>query len=316
MNISLNDKVAGLLYGFAIGDALGIGTELMTRKMMGKKYPDGLTHYSQIIRDAHRSQWARGEWSNDTNYLLMLAESICDCGDIKPLDFSSRLRKWFLSDPEEVSTHLRWIFSQEDYADNPIEVSKRVWRDMKDDTTPSDCLSRALLAGIWNENVAENALFLCRITHPKPKCETASLIIANVANALMWDKKPMSYDELISIAQKSNSETVGLIETARHGEIKDFELDDLENCSLTKKALGATLWTLWHCKSPVETLTTVVNEGGDADTNAALAMGLAGLKYGIDAIDAEYIEGLVGRERIESMSNRLAELLKKRFMNK
>ncbi len=315
MDISLHDKLAGLLYGFAIGDALGLGTEFMTHRVMAKKYPNGLTNYSQIIRDGHRSQWERGEWSADTHYLLLLGESICQCGQPDPLHYASKLKEWFLTDPSDITTHLRWILSQEDFVDNPYEVAKRTWNMMRDSNAPSDSLGRALMTGIWNDNVEENALAFCRLTHPKSRCETASLIIANIANSLMWEDKALSYDNVMAMAKKGNGEMAEFVETARHGEIEDLHLDDPESCTFTRKAFGAALWSLWHCSSPDEALKIIVNEGGDADTNAALATGLMGLKFGVEAIDSKYIDGLVGKERIESLIDPLADLLQKRFVN-
>lgn len=48
------DRFKGCLYGQAIGDALGLGTEGMTDEDMAWKYPHGLHHYSQIFQDWHR----------------------------------------------------------------------------------------------------------------------------------------------------------------------------------------------------------------------------------------------------------------------
>ena len=42
------DKIKGTIYGQAIGDALGLGTEGMTEEEISQKYPNGITHYSDI----------------------------------------------------------------------------------------------------------------------------------------------------------------------------------------------------------------------------------------------------------------------------
>lgn len=46
---TLIDKLKGTIYGQAIGDALGLGTEGMTDEDMAWKYPNGITHYSDIF---------------------------------------------------------------------------------------------------------------------------------------------------------------------------------------------------------------------------------------------------------------------------
>ena len=42
----LFDRLKGTIYGQAIGDALGLGTEGMTDEDMAWKYPHGIKHYS------------------------------------------------------------------------------------------------------------------------------------------------------------------------------------------------------------------------------------------------------------------------------
>ena len=51
MKLYTIDKYKGCLYGQAIGDALGLGTEGMTDEDMAWKYPNGIRHYSQIFQD-------------------------------------------------------------------------------------------------------------------------------------------------------------------------------------------------------------------------------------------------------------------------
>ncbi|MDE6795925.1 MAG: ADP-ribosylglycohydrolase family protein [Muribaculaceae bacterium] len=315
MDIDFRERIAGLLYGYAIGDALGLGTELMSRTIVKKKYPDGLTDYSQIVRDAHRSQWQRGEWSNDTNYVLMLVDSLCENEGVNHLDYAQRLCSFFKTRPDDTTPHMRWMLSHPGYPADPYGVARKVWRDMKDTASPGDNLGRALIVGLWNENVTQNALDNCRLTHPKPRCEIAAAVIANMANSLLWKGHEVDYDTIHDMVKKRNMETLDYVETAHFGTLEDFELGDLKTYWYVRKAMGAALWALWHCQSPNEALVKIVNEGGDADTNAALAIGLLGLKYGVNALDRSYIDNLIGAEKIEAAADKLTALLKKKFLN-
>ena len=51
------NRIKGTIYGQAIGDALGLGTEGMTDEDMAWKYPNGIQHYSDIFQDRHRKRW-------------------------------------------------------------------------------------------------------------------------------------------------------------------------------------------------------------------------------------------------------------------
>lgn len=70
------DKIKGTIYGQAIGDALGLGTEGMDDEAMARKYPNGLTHYSDIFQDRHRRRWKKGDWTDDTDMMLCIANAV------------------------------------------------------------------------------------------------------------------------------------------------------------------------------------------------------------------------------------------------
>ena len=72
------DKIRGVIYGQAIGDALGLGTEFMDDKEMAKKYANGLKHYNEIYQDNHRRRWKIGEWTDDTDMMLCIANAIVE----------------------------------------------------------------------------------------------------------------------------------------------------------------------------------------------------------------------------------------------
>ena len=47
--MGIKNNIYGTLFGQAIGDALGLGTEFMTKAEAREKYPDGLTEYRGVL---------------------------------------------------------------------------------------------------------------------------------------------------------------------------------------------------------------------------------------------------------------------------
>ena len=67
----------------------------------------------------------------------------------------------------------------------------------------------------------------------------------------------------------------------------------------TLKTLAAALWAYWNADSFEDGLLAVVNAGGDADTNAAVACAILGAKYGYSSIPKQYIDGLLYRDILD-----------------
>ena len=68
-------------------------------------------------------------------------------------------------------------------------------------------------------------------------------------------------------------------------------MDDEKSMGYTLRTLGAALWAYWHATSYKEGILKIVLSGGDADTNAAVA--ILGAKFGIDQIPEEWKSGLL-----------------------
>lgn len=315
-NLSIAEKTKGALLGYAIGDALGLGTEFMNRREIKVRYPNKLTRYDQIVRDAYRSQWKRGATTNATALVEMLIESILECGEFDYMDYARKLKNWFLTDPIDLPANMRWLLSQKDYLNDPLKVAQRVWSGMNTDENPSDGLGRSMFVGMLNENLTRNAVNTACLTHPQPRCQGSSEIIATVANHLLWRNEDADFDTLVAIAKNYDPATVKYLDIARNGILSDFYLDNESTYWYVRKAMGSALWALWHCKDPNEALIAVANQGGGADVNASLAMGLSAMKYGYSSIDPYYIENLTDHERLLNLAERFSDFLEKKYSAK
>lgn len=84
----LSDKIQLLIFGQAIGDALGLASEFMTKEEVKHFYPNGIRSYDDIIQDRHRSLWQKGTWTDDTDQMLCVLNSIIENKTINLTDIN------------------------------------------------------------------------------------------------------------------------------------------------------------------------------------------------------------------------------------
>merc|ERR1711998_829131 len=93
---ALVDCVKGLIWGAALGDAVGLATEFMKKTEAAEAYPDpSKLSPAGRIQDKHRSRWVPGDWTDDTDQLVLLLDAIVSGGGL--LDqrrFARSLKLW------------------------------------------------------------------------------------------------------------------------------------------------------------------------------------------------------------------------------
>ena len=82
---------------------------------------------------------------------------------------------------------------------------------------------------------------------------------------------------------------------------KRAERDDIRSTGYVVDTLEAAVWCLITTNSYKDCVLKAVNLGDDTDTVAAIAGGLAGALYGLDAIPIDWLEKLKKKDYIEKM---------------
>lgn len=82
--------------------------------------------------------------------------------------------------------------------------------------------------------------------------------------------------------------------------------DEINSSGYVVDTLEAALWCVLTTDNYKDCVLKAVNLGGDTDTIAAIAGGLAGALYGLKSIPQEWTETLIKRERIEGMCEQAA----------
>jgi hypothetical protein len=69
----LADRIRGLFFGAALGDAAGLATEFMTsaeeEEFYGTRF-EFMPQPTKMKPDTHRMMWAPGDWTDDTDQLF------------------------------------------------------------------------------------------------------------------------------------------------------------------------------------------------------------------------------------------------------
>ena len=305
------DKVKGVLFGQAIGGALGLGTEFLTKGEVNRYYPNGLTDFDQIIQDYHRKRWIKGSWTDDTDMMLCIANAIIKDKEIKLSTVARNFKDWFNGEPLGIGSHTSKVLSFKDYTDAPQKVSEIIWKLSGERCAANGAIMRTSIVGLWKDDTEKYATEICKLTHYDPRCVGSCAIISFLVNNFVYKNQMLSLKQLIEIGEKYDDRIREyLVKASQYDCLEDLVLDDF-SMGYTLKTLAASIWCLFHCNSFEEGLLAVVNVGGDADTNAAVACSLLGAKYGYSAIPQKYIDGLISKDSLREIANNLINIIDK-----
>ena len=300
------DRFIGTLYGQAIGDALGLGMEFMWHEEAKKYYPNGLREYHEIVQDHHRCRWKAGEWTDDTEMMICILDALVERnGEVDLIKIAENFKAWFNDKPLGIGRHTFKVLCMSDYTKDPIQAAEIIWILYKKKSAANGGVMRTSVVGLINERVEEYAKDICRLTHPDQRCIGSSVIVSMIIHELVYNDRELSYEEIVAIGERYDNRITEYVDLARRASnTEELELVGIEQ-GYTLKTLAAALWTYWHSETFEQGLIDIVNAGGDADTNAAVACAILGAKYGVGNIPQRYIDGLYHKDRFEQKINNL-----------
>ena len=297
----LLDRIKGTIYGQAIGDALGLGTEFMNDYDMAWKYPNGLTHYREIYQDRHRKRWEIGDWTDDTDMMLCIANAIIKDKGVNLTTVAQNFKDWANGVPMGIGANTYKVLMFGDYIEHPLDVSRKVWELSRYRSAANGGLMRTSIVGLLPSGIEQSAADICRLTHYDPRCVGSCVIVSELIHAHVYGMPIPTYEQIKTLSRKYDDRIEEFITLSRNEDIKALELQEEGSIGYTLRTLAAGLWAYWHAETFQDGLLAVVRAGGDADTNAAVACSILGAKFGFDAIPSEYVDGLIYRNELEEV---------------
>lgn len=155
-NEFINERFLGTIFGQAVGDALGLSTEFMSKQEVDRFYPNGIEDYSQIVQDDHRRRWQRGDWTDDTDMMLCILDSFMACQKVDILDIARRFKEWMMNGGMGIGRHTYNVMALGDYTSNPQKAAEIIWKMEKKKAAANGAVMRTSVVGLMKDNVANN----------------------------------------------------------------------------------------------------------------------------------------------------------------
>ncbi|GAB1599439.1 uncharacterized protein LOC115215915 [Argonauta hians] len=332
-------SIYAVIYGHAVGDALGLLTESLTKEEAKKNYScvsDELELVcKRMVEDRHREQWKAGDWTDDTDMLIVLMKCLAEnMGQIPPINFAKMMMEWSESGFPELGDkmakglcpHFKSVINHPQFSEQPEKAAEIVWRKKGSYVASNAILAFSPILGVhyYNivGNVIKNTLLVCNILHPDSRCQAGAVAISvTIAMLLQRDpkhlKKSGDYNTgaIISDVFDYASKLLSLDTEVRELQsymyttsLKQLQLDEPGKTRYIFKTVGVAMWALKQ-KDFRKTLQEIVMEGGDADANAAVSGAVLGCKLGLDAIPKSWIDNLLHRTWLDSQLDEYLHVL-------
>ena len=309
--IDLEKQTREIIYGLAIGDALGVPVEFENR---------GSFHVSDMVGFGTYNQ-PPGTWSDDTSLTLALLEHLAEKSSLNQLmeKFAKYHREGYLTPYGE-------CFDIGIATSNAIDryllgYSKEQWGGKTEWDNGNGALMRISPLALLLQNEDD---FSCRvefiekytqITHGHPRSILASIIYIQLLIEILQNKE-------LKIALENVCRVVNNLVESNKDYKEEFDKyyrelflenflnkkeEEIQSTGYVVDTLKAAIWSLGNSSDYKSAVLKAVNLGSDTDTVGAITGTLAGAMYGLESIPFEWIDTLASKEIIDKKINAFVE---------
>ena len=304
--MSLENKLKSAILGLAVGDALGVPYEFISRDIIKKNPCIDIIGYGTHNKKA-------GTWSDDTSLTLCLLDNLNN-KNINYNNIMNSFAMWYDKgyytadgDTFDIGITTRDAINNYKRGKNPIKCG------LSDEySNGNGSLMRILPIAFYINKYFNSQLFdnseviniiynISSLTHSHKRSLIACVIYTAIALNLIND---MNIEEAINKALKDsfdyykNEKEINNYKRIFESNFKKLNDTKIESSGYVVHTLEASIWILLNTSNYKDAVLKAVNLGDDTDTTAAVTGGLAGLYYGIENIPTNWIDTLINKEFI------------------
>ena len=320
--------ISGAIYGSAVMDMIGAGVEFWKKDpaLVALRQPFDMT-WSHPSITRHSCAFLKGTPTDDTSQAVLIMRSLIETQQrivmangknvfkVGPIfvdgkDFAVKLMDWAQYGHQEhkqsgglgMGNTVYEVISSPFYASSPFDCAKHVWENSGRRAAANGSIMRNAPCGammFWDENVVVKlAEIFCKFTHWDPRCVFSCICAALLESRLIQKAariiSDVDIDKTIEDAECLTEDISKYQREINHyvyaKTIEELDLGSAEKIGYTLKALGAAIWALRYATSFTDGMERIISQGGDSDTNGAVAGALLGAKFGFRGIPKCTIE--------------------------
>ena len=302
-------KVLDGLMGLCVGDALGVPVEGVAGAALRANPITGMTGHG-----AHDQP--PGTWSDDSSLTFCLAESLCTGYDLR--DIARRFCAWLhegywtpYGEAFDVGVTTAMAVERLGHGTDPLTAGGRGEMDNGNGSLMRILPMAFHTRGLGLEQAMERTHQVSCLTHAHPRSQMACGIYVQMALLLLQGSDIATAYGTACRTTRSYYERAPFAAQLPHferfldGRLPGLAESEIRSGGYVVDTLEAACWCALNEDSYPGTVLRVVNLGGDADTSAAVAGGLAGLHYGANAIPSAWQGAIARRGDIIALAERL-----------
>lgn len=294
MEPTTQDRILGGLLGVAAGDALGATTEFKT--------PKQATRYGlhTEITGGGVFGWRPGQGTDDTDLTDAVLGAYLDPGGYSLKGVAGRMLSWLGLNPRDIGGTTSAALNRLKDSKNPA-TSGSTGESSQGNGSLMRCIPTALCRDDAYQRRTEMRE-ISAITHAHPVCQEACVAYGEIIQALIENTTP--------------TEAIGRsIQTSGHDQVTqaltiaaETPIEQLDTSGYVLAGLQIAAWAIQQPGTVEDTLIDIINRGGDADTNGAIAGGLLGVAHGASAIPDRWIRRLEYEQRFTDAAFQITAL--------
>lgn len=293
--------MSNVLLGTAIGDALGVPFETKLANYEPLVAWDGKTFLGS---EHHKLE--PGQYSDDTQMSLMVAESLIENHGFNPDDLAQRYVDWIVSGRargygKTTLMAVQNLVNGKHWSESGIAGSYG-----------NGTAMRAAPFGVYFRNDLHSLVSICKmdsaITHASDEAEAGSIAIGLTAAYAVNGDTSEILDELWRVLPDSKVKSVvysldSLIDSPYI--TPEQALRVIGTKADVRQTVPAALYCFLKFNTYHEAVLAAIKAGGDTDTTAAIVGALFGAKYGMRGINQDLAKAVEESDRLIELDSQL-----------